>query len=85
MAAAECECDGDKLPGAAWPMASDSDDAHPYVERCDLCQRFDCDEDAANALVSAGIGVLVIHHRLYDDVPRNRWQPAVYPDPREDR
>lgn len=33
--------------GYIWPMASDGDDSHDYVERCDGCERFDSDEDAA--------------------------------------
>jgi hypothetical protein len=72
-----CECDDDTLPGVAWPMASDGDDRWPYVERCDLCQRFGDDVDAAHAL-AAKLDGLVIWHMLYDDTARRRWQPAVH-------
>lgn len=68
-----CDCDD----GVLWPMASDCDDSHPYVERCDDCQRYEDDIDAAHAL-AARVDGLVVWHMLYDDVERRRWQPAVY-------
>jgi hypothetical protein len=46
-----CECNaGSKVPGALWPIASDGDDSHMFVERCDECERYELDEDAALAV-----------------------------------
>lgn len=39
-----CECGG---KGYFWPMATDGDDSHDWVERCDECRRFPSDDDAA--------------------------------------
>lgn len=38
--------------GYIWPMASDGDDSHHFVERCDLCLRFSSDEAAADYIVA---------------------------------
>jgi hypothetical protein len=67
----ECDCNG----GAIWPMASDSDAGWPYVERCDDCQRFRDDIDAAHFVAERENGI-VIWHALYDQP--GRWQPAVH-------
>jgi hypothetical protein len=82
--ARECECDlpsySDRFRGVLYPCESDGDGSAPFVERCDTCERFDCDEDAARwvAEQTDGIVVMVL---LYGDVKRGRWQPAVYPRP----
>ena len=34
--------------GFIWPIASDSMDDHYYVERCDGCDRFESDTEAAD-------------------------------------
>jgi hypothetical protein len=68
-----CGCDD----GVLWPMASDCDGSHPYVERCDECAVFDTDEEAADALRERK-GGLVVFHLLYDDAERGRWQPALH-------
>ena len=48
-----CEgCEGEVFPGIRWPTATNEDESHEWVERCDECQRFDSDEDAADWLVS---------------------------------
>lgn len=44
-----CEANED-IPGVRWPSETNGDDSHPYVERCDACQRYDSDDDAADAL-----------------------------------
>lgn len=33
--------------GYIWPIASNGDTSHAWVERCDSCERFDSDEEAA--------------------------------------
>lgn len=71
-----CDCDH----GVLWPMASDCDDSHPYVERCDDCRTHADDLVAADSL-AARIDGLVIFHMLYDNTELRRWQPAVYPRP----
>jgi hypothetical protein len=50
-----CDCDLDAVPGAIWPIASDGDDSHPWVERCDNCKRF-ADDVAAAEAVAAKVG-----------------------------
>lgn len=58
-----CECEDDPVPGAIWPMATNCDDSHQWVERCDACGRFASDDDAAVAVIAwlvAGNGPQVI-------------------------
>jgi hypothetical protein len=53
-----CECEDGRdapLPGVLHPIASNSDHSRRWIERCDLCERFESDEDAAKALVEAGL------------------------------
>lgn len=76
-----CPC-GSRTAGVAWPMATDGDDAAPFVERCDECAVFASDDDAAQALIDAGIGVLIVYVPVHDDGRQNGWQPAVYPHDR---
>lgn len=64
--------------GALWPWATDSDFAHPYVERCDDCRIHPTDEDAANALAQRVDGI-VVWHQVHDEP--GRWQPAVHATP----
>jgi hypothetical protein len=46
-----CPYDGDGCEGGIlWPMATNGDSTHDWIERCDECQRFDSDRDAAIAL-----------------------------------
>lgn len=54
-----CDCDGDLLPGAFYPVAPDGDESRAWVQRCDNCQRFASDEDAARAL-AAQLGVKAV-------------------------
>lgn len=36
--------------GILWPIATDRDRSHDWVERCDECASFDSDDEAAKAL-----------------------------------
>lgn len=82
----ECDCDlpgyKDRFRGVLYPCGSDGDESAPFVERCDTCERFDSDDDAARFVADQldGIVVMVL---LYGNVKRGRWQPAVYPWPKE--
>jgi hypothetical protein len=58
-----CDCDDDRVPGACWPMASGGNAQLPWVERCDDCQRFADDEEAARAVAHA-VGGHVAHADL---------------------
>jgi hypothetical protein len=54
-----CECSGELVAGVRWP--ADPHEATPppgwsWVEHCDACRRFGTDEDAASALIAAGVG-----------------------------
>lgn len=51
---AGCDCDGEPVPGA-WVGMNDRDE----VQRCDDCERFACDEDAADAVAARVGGVRV--------------------------
>ena len=42
------------LPGVFYPTMSNGDTSVAWIERCDTCQRYASDEDAAKALVAAG-------------------------------
>lgn len=42
-----CEgCEGCTIPGVRWPTATNSDDSHDWIERCDTCELYGTDEDA---------------------------------------
>lgn len=43
-------CDGQTTPGVLWPATPDEKDDRPYVMRCDTCERYDSDLDAADAV-----------------------------------
>lgn len=46
-----CEgCEGTPFPGIRWPTAANGDESRSWVERCDTCERYDSDRDAARAL-----------------------------------
>lgn len=53
---AECECDG----GILWPQGSNSDFSHNWIERCDNCQKYEGDDEAADALAKR-LGVSVLY------------------------
>lgn len=47
-----CEgCEGHVIPGVRWPTAANSDETHQWVERCDTCDRYATDDEAAQRLV----------------------------------
>lgn len=47
-----CEgCENEIFPGIRWPTRANDDGSHQWVERCDSCERFDSDEEAAEWLV----------------------------------
>lgn len=37
-------------PGVRWPTAANGDDSRSWVERCDTCNRYTTDEEAAQAV-----------------------------------
>lgn len=46
-----CEgCESHVIPGVRWPTAANGDDSREWVERCDTCQRYATDEEAADAV-----------------------------------
>lgn len=64
------------VPGAIWPMATDGDDSKPWVERCDTCEVFELDTEAARAVAGATNGLLVLA-QVHGPVARG-WTPSVY-------
>lgn len=77
-----CDCGG-PVPGALWPMASNCDGSLPWVERCEDCRRFECDDDAALA-VSKAIGGRVMFATIpldepCTDIDHTRLHPFVLP------
>lgn len=48
-----CEgCVGHVIPGVRWPTATNGDDTREWVERCDMCERYTTDEEAADRVVA---------------------------------
>lgn len=45
-----CEC-GSEMAGIHYPTATDGDGSRAWIERCDLCQVYESDQEAAEALV----------------------------------
>lgn len=46
-----CEgCADCEFPGVRWPTETNMDNTHQWVERCDLCQRHESDEAAAEVV-----------------------------------
>ena len=51
-----CEgCDGNTIPGIRWPSTVNGDRTQEWVERCDLCERYDSDEAARDVVVETYI------------------------------
>lgn len=47
-----CEgCVGHIVPGVRWPTASNDDNTHSWVERCDTCNRCESDDDALSRVL----------------------------------
>jgi len=60
-----CPYDGDGCDGGIlWPMATNGDNSHDWIERCDECQRYGSDRDAAIEL-----GRRLGRHVKYAHVP----------------
>jgi len=58
--AERCECHNSPLPGVL--LMHTYSDEEENVERCDLCQQYETDEDAADALRGAGWEVKVSYN-----------------------
>ena len=51
-----CEgCSDSDVRGVYWPTVINHDDSHPWIERCDFCQRFTSDTGAAEHLLELGL------------------------------
>lgn len=68
---AGCECWACGPGGVLAPMLPGGDPAHPFVERCDLCEIFPDDGVAAEA-VARMFGLVV--RRRYDDDSLRYWR-----------
>ncbi len=80
-----CDCDGyGPVRGALWPHGSEGwEPRFPYVERHDICEVFENDMQAAEAVRDHVGGLLVLcpMDPFMDDPMR--LQPAVYPWPEQ--
>lgn len=73
-----CDC-STVVVGALWPWAPDSDASLPWVERCDDCNTFNTDTDAAFAVARA-IGSRVMYAALdVNDRGLEGLRPFVLP------
>ena len=69
-----CDCSPD-WPGILWPMATDGDGERDWVERCDDCQVYRDDYEAAEAL-STLLGVNAFEvARIHDG--EGHYQPFI--------
>lgn len=76
-----CEgCSDCEIPGVRWPTAAADDDSRFWVERCDLCERYNTDAEAASAVV-------VAHPELQFSLarPAGSITPTPYTHQREER
>lgn len=64
------------LRGVAWPIATDDDYMHPYVERDDDFVHIFPDDIAAAYAQAYAVAGLVIWHQVHNEP--GRWQPAVH-------
>jgi hypothetical protein len=71
-----CECISEVVPGAIWPMATNGDDSLMFVERCDACERFSSDDEAAEA-VAAQIQSRVFWARVDGVTSRQPFVPKL--------
>ena len=73
-----CEgCSGCQYPGIRWPASPDGISDLSYVERCDTCERYENDEDAAKHVAEQlglrwGYAHRYAHPKTDDDI---RWAP----------
>ena len=49
-----CESHPQSIPGVRYPTASNGDESKAWIERCDDCEEYESDADAADALVKSG-------------------------------
>lgn len=74
-----CEgCEGHMYPGVRWPTASNDDNTRSWVERCDVCERFETDEDAKARVLEMyeGSGAKIVHGVAFP-VGSSQEQPYV--------
>lgn len=64
------------LRGVAWPIATNGDDSHPYIERDDDYPHIFPDDIAAAYAQAYAVEGLVIWHCVHNE--RGNWQPAVH-------
>ena len=72
-------CDGHVIGGVRWPTATNGDDSHQWVERCDTCQQYATDEQAAQRVVEFYDGVPMM---IGEDIPRGLASKYVWVEDR---
>lgn len=73
-----CEgCDGCRFSGIRWPAAPDSSTDQSFLERCDYCERYESDADAAIALVELLGGGIRIGCAMRSNDTGLPWNDAV--------
>lgn len=50
-------CEDTGYPGIRYPSDVNGDSSRPWIERCDYCERYESDVEAARALVAKGVGI----------------------------
>lgn len=78
-----CEgCVHCQFPGVRWPASPDGDTTHSYVEKCDYCDRFEDDYDAA-AHIAEKLGCMIgIAYRcLWEDAADDAEIGGTYAKP----
>lgn len=50
-------CEDTGYPGIRWPSDVNGDTSRSWIERCDYCERYESDRDAARALIAHGVGI----------------------------
>jgi hypothetical protein len=69
-----------RWPGILWPWGTGGDDSLPYVERCDDCQVYDSDTEAAKALAEQlDLRVMFAVPGFDPQADRSRAVPFVLP------
>lgn len=78
-------CDCSKIhPGILWPMRPNGDDSLPWVQRCDECDTYDTDQDAAKALadlIGGRVMFAVLEEDMGEDDIRDYARPFVFAFP----
>lgn len=79
-ARADNDCEGCKhcqFPGIRWPSSPDSNTDQSFLEKCDYCERYESDADAAIALVEALGGNIRIGCAMRANYTGLPWNDAV--------